>query len=363
MPQSKNRPNQPSTESTRRVRPEPFRELLGQVQKEIDRRLDEQLARELERDSNVAVEVKAMLSALRALCSRGGKRLRPALVMVGYRASKARVRGELVYRVGVALELIQAYFLIHDDWIDGDLVRRGGPSVHAALSRRFRNEHIGASSAILAGDYAAALATGILASLDLPAPAAGRVLRAFSEMQLHAVAGQQMDLMAKSKDIELAYVLKTGSYTVHGPLLLGALLAGAPASVERCLGRLARPLGVSFQLRDDLLGAFGDPKLTGKPLGNDLTAGKRTLLVMEALKRARPAGRRVLKSVLGNAQAELALVKQALDVIESSGARHAIEQRVTELAAEARAALGPELTRDGRQLLEGAIQALSERAT
>src|SRR5262245_15143459 len=136
-----------------------------------------------------------MVSAVAELSRRGGKRLRPALAVLGFRAVRSRAHLDTALDAGVALELLQAYFLIHDDWMDGDSVRRGGPSVHALLTERLGSERLGAASAILAGDYAQALALEVLASLDVEAEIASRVLAAFAEMQLAAVAGQQIDLV------------------------------------------------------------------------------------------------------------------------------------------------------------------------
>lgn len=338
-----------------------FLTLLSTVQREIDGRLATYLERRIAEASGLAPEVGLMVRALSDLCRRGGKRLRPALLVAGFRAVEPRKSLALAYQAGVALELLQAYFLIHDDWMDGDVTRRGGPTVHAFLSRRLRDEHKGAASGILAGDYAAALGLQVLSELSLTGPLAQRSLAAFAEMQLAAVAGQQIDLVARAKDIEAGYALKTGSYTVHGPLKLGAILAGGSARTLRTLEQVAAPLGVGFQLRDDLLSAFGEPSRTGKPLGNDLRAGKRTLLLIEALKRARGAERALLRRVVGNSKAKEGELRRALAVLDDCGARAAIEARVAVLRERALDALGSGVTAEGTALLTGAIQALTER--
>lgn len=337
-----------------------FLSLLASVQKQVDARLGEFLDHRVEQAATLGPEVREMVAALGDLSRRGGKRLRPALLMAGFRAASRR-DSSAALDAGVALELLQSYFLIHDDWMDGDLMRRGGPSVHALLSRSLRDAHKGAASAILAGDYAAALALEVLARLRVPRVTGAAVFSAFAEMQLSAVAGQQIDLVGKARDIEAAYELKTGSYTVYGPLRLGAILGGGSPRLLSKLERLSRPLGVGFQLRDDLLSAFGDPKRTGKPLGNDLKAGKRTLLLAEALRRARGKDKTLLASVVGNARAKDSAVKNALSVMDACGARAWVEARVTTLAEQARAELGAGITAEGNALLEGAISALTER--
>lgn len=304
-----------------------------------------------------------MVRELSDLCRRGGKRLRPALLSAGFRAVRPRGSLEIALDASLSLELLQAYFLIHDDWMDGDVERRGGPTVHAALTRRLKSEHQGSASAILAGDYAAALAQELLSELPLRPGVLSPVLGCFAEMQLSAVAGQQIDLLARAKNIEQAYALKTGSYTVRGPLRLGALLGGASAATLAALDRFSEPLGIAFQLRDDLLNVFGDPKVSGKRLGGDLRAGKRTLLTMEALLRTRGAERRILERVLGNPRARAADLHRACEVLERSGARARVEARIVTLSERALGALGGRIPEPGRTLLAGAVAALAFRGT
>lgn len=339
----------------------PFLELLAELQPAVDARLAAYLDDRVRQSKRLGPEVGEMVTALSDLCRRGGKRMRPALVVAGFRSANPRGKLKTVLAAGVALELLQAYFLIHDDWMDGDVVRRGGPTVHTWLSKRLGDAQMGAAAAILAGDYAQALAVDVLASLKLESEQATRVFATFAEMQLAAVAGQQIDLVGTARDVEAAYELKTGSYTVHGPLKLGAILAGASPRALKTLERVARPLGIGFQLRDDLLSAFGDPKRTGKPLGNDLKSGKRTVLLIEALRRTRGARRSSIQRVLGNAKATPAQLQRALTVIDDSGARAAVEARVSELAKQARSELGNAISPQGTELLQGAISALTER--
>jgi geranylgeranyl diphosphate synthase type I len=302
-----------------------------------------------------------MVSAVRELTLRKGKRLRPALVAVGLRAADAHAAVRPAVEVGAALELLHTYLLIHDDWMDDDAVRRGGPTVHVLLTRRFRNERMGHASAILAGDYALSLATETLARLRVPDERLRSLLLCFSEMHEHAVLGQELDISGTSPGPEAAYVLKTASYSVRGPLRLGALLGGARKATLRALDRFATPVGVAFQLRDDLLSAFGNPRETGKPLGGDLRSGKRTPLVLQASRDARGRDRATLSRVLGNLRATDADVRRALDVIRRTGAKDAVEARIDELVRRGLRALGPAISREGRELLIGAALALTAR--
>ncbi|HEX3777132.1 MAG TPA: polyprenyl synthetase family protein [Polyangiaceae bacterium] len=338
-----------------------FAALLPTVQTEVEIRLRGFLETRLDIARRHGPEVLEMVSAVRDLCLRGGKRFRPALLAAGYRATDEKAALEPALDAGVALELLQAYLLIHDDWMDGDLVRRGGPAVHAQLAKRFRSQHKGEASGVLAGDYASAVALEALSQVEMRRAAAPAAMACFAEMQLDAIAGQQLDVIGGEYDVELAYQLKTGSYTVRGPLRLGAILAAASPSTLRTLDRFALPVGVAFQLRDDLLSAFGEPKQTGKPLGNDLRAGKRTALLVAGLKLARGKELRALRHAVGNRSASEREVRTALGVLESTGARAAIEARVDELSAAGLRALKTGVTRQGALLLAGAAEALTTR--
>lgn len=340
----------------------PFVAMLEEIRQDINARLGGFLDAKLDAAEPYGAEVLEMVSATRDLCLRGGKRLRPALLVAGYRAASATAELEPALDAGVALELLQAYFLIHDDWMDRDTVRRGGPAVHALLAKRFRSQRIGHASGILAGDYAAALAAEALSRVDIKPAYAPRVFSNFARMQLDAVTGQQLDLIGRARDVEKTYELKTGSYTVRGPLRVGALMAGASPRVITTLDRFALPIGVAFQMRDDLLSAFGDPSQTGKPFGSDLKSGKRTALLLAALRRARGRDHRTLKSVVGNARATDAQIRRAVDVLERSGARQVIEERIDELYASALVALrARRITPEGKELLVGAARALTAR--
>ena len=299
----------------------PFVALLSSVQKDIDARLEGFFADKLELVSTHGREVSAMVASLARLSLRGGKRLRPALLVAGYRVVLPEADIEQALDAGLALELLHTYLLVHDDWMDGDSLRRGGPTVHAELAKRFKNEHRGHSSAILAGDFAAGLAIEVLARVHTPEAHSSALFQAFAEMQQHAILGQQLDIAATENDPEEAYALKTGSYTVRGPLRLGALLAGAKPSTLKALDGFSAPVGIAFQLADDLLSAFGNPGATGKALSNDIRAGKRTPLVLEALRKARGRDRAHLTKAFGKARATQAEVERALAVLASTGAK------------------------------------------
>jgi geranylgeranyl diphosphate synthase type I len=339
-----------------------FPELLSAVKDDVDRELVAIWDAVLREHAARGAAVLRPLEAAQALCVRGGKRLRAALVVVGHRLGGGDGRA---LAACCAVELLQAYFLIHDDWMDGDRLRRGVPAVHAALEGAFGSEHLAAAGAVLAGDYALALATRALGRAEVPEGRWPRILARCAQMQLDAVIGQQLDVLGDGSNLEEVYRLKTASYTVLGPLQLGLELCPTRDDGGHMLDALeafAVPLGIAFQLRDDLIGAYADPVVTGKPRGGDLRAGKRTLLVSLALARRGSEAERLLSSVLGNARASDIDIERTLAALEACGARAEVEQRIAALRRDASAALdGGGWSPQARALLDGLQGALLDR--
>ncbi|WP_394839181.1 polyprenyl synthetase family protein [Pendulispora rubella] len=340
-----------------------FERLSGRVRPRVEAELEACLDAMLDRAQGYGPPVAATVAALRALVLRGGKRFRPILLAGAYEACGGEGGADRVAMAGVALELLQAYLLTHDDWMDDDDTRRGGPTVHAALREAFGSPRAGAVSAVLAGDLTVSYAQRALLAVRGPAE---RMVDAFSEfvrMQVDVVYGQLIDVHAEAPDraaVEVMHDLKTSSYTVRGPIALAAALAGAPVDVRTALERFAVPLGIAFQLRDDLLGTFGDSATTGKSSDGDLRKGKRTSLVVELL--AVPGSRGILDRVLGRADADPADVARVMARMVESGARARVEDRLAALLAEASAALdAAPIEAEARDALHGAVLALGVR--
>jgi geranylgeranyl diphosphate synthase type I len=336
-----------------------FAELLAEVRPEIERRLARAWAVELRAVRGRGPDVESMALAARDLTMRGGKRFRAALVAAAHLGVAPRAALGPALDAGAALELLQTYLLAQDDWIDGDATRRGGPSVHAALAERLGDARLGDVSAILASDLTWGLALRTLASVELSPKRVVAAIELLASVHRDVVVGQQLDVLGRAEDVEAMHALKTGSYTVRGPLLLGATLAGAPPATMRSLERYAAPLGVAFQLRDDLLGAFGTTAETGKPLGGDLRTGKRTAVLAEAEVRLDAAGRRAIDRVLGRADASDEEIVAATGALGACGAREAVTTRLGKLcdrsgALAARLPLAPR----ARAALAGAAEAL-----
>lgn len=338
-----------------------FDALLGRVRPRIEQQLAQWLDGRVGEARAHGSEVEAVATAVRQLTLRGGKRLRAALVGAAYEACGGEGGAEAVTGAGVSLELLQTYFLVHDDWMDGDDVRRGGPSVPAMMRVRFDRTRADAMT-ILAGDLAAAWARRALLEVPL---APDRLVLAASELarvEEDVVEGQVLDVGGHARDareVETVHRLKTSSYTVRGPIVMGARLAGAADGQVSALAEFAEPLGVAFQLRDDLLGVFGSADTMGKPAGSDLTAGKRTAVVVHALAEGLEYE---LGRVFGRRDAPATDVRLVTASLEASGVRARIEKRIEDLVGAAHGALErTALTPKWRALLASAAHALTNR--
>jgi geranylgeranyl diphosphate synthase, type I len=335
---------------------------LEGVAERVNAQLERLLADKRAEARKVSPHAEDLVDAVSELTLRGGKRLRPATAYAAFRAVAGKQHdGAGLLPLAMALELLQTYLLIQDDWMDGDDQRRGGPSVHAAFARARGHVHLGASLAILAADLAAGMAWELLASAPFPDHRVREAFTAFGKMHEDVVYGQQLDLLGH-EDIALVHHLKTGSYTVRGPLRLGALLGDAKPEQLAALERFGTPLGLAFQLRDDLLGAFGDRSRTGKPVGIDLRVGKHSALIAEARRSFSSAERARFDQAFGNAAASDQAVDEAHAAFLGSGARDRIETRLASLADEAQAALeGAPLQPEGVALLADLASRLIQR--
>ena len=277
---------------------------------------------------------------------RGGKRLRPLFAYWGYRAvtpSPGDPVDDEILRLFSALELLHACALVHDDVIDDSATRRGMPTAHVHFAELHRDrgwrgsaDQFGRSAAILLGDLSLVWADDIVAEVNLPPDGQRRVQRVWSDIRTEVLGGQYLDIVAESSGAHsIASAMnvntyKTASYTVSRPLQMGAAAAADRPDVQAAFHDLGNDLGVAFQLRDDVLGVFGDPAVTGKPSGDDLRSGKRTVLLAEAVERAGqsdPAAAELIRSSIGTDLSDTQ-VRELCSVIESVGALAAVEDRI-----------------------------------
>ncbi len=347
---------------------------LDAVKENVEGQLDDFLQQKIAEAARIAPGAEELVRILREFTLRGGKRLRAALVHYGYRCFCDR-ETETVCRVAMCLEFVQSFLLIHDDVIDEDDTRRGGWTVHrhyADLHReRYRRRdpnHFGESMAILCGDLALSLANEILGTLYLETKVRSALLNRMNRMIRLAIYGESLDVLSEvaekvsEEEILLIGMLKTASYTVAGPLQMGAILGGAGSEDLERLSRYAIPLGNAFQVQDDILGLFGDAERLGKPVGSDIREGKRTFLILRALEKASSEQRDFLERMVGNRDVTEADVEAIRRLVVETGALDACRELSRRLVEEARKALeGCGWREEGVAFLEEAIGFMVER--
>ncbi|MFG1926693.1 polyprenyl synthetase family protein [Cryptosporangium sp. NPDC048952] len=324
--------------------------------------------------ARVGDELSDLDGPLQASVLAGGKRLRPLFAYWGARAAGAPDDESLI-RAAASLELLHAFALIHDDVMDGSDLRRGRPAAHRALAATHRAagwhgdpDRFGSAAAILLGDLLLVLSEQMLASAGLPAPAALRTRDVFASMRLELMAGQYLDISAPTRGgvpLERALRIaqyKSGKYTVEAPLHLGAAIADAPTAVIDAYTAFALPIGEAFQLRDDLLGVFGDSDVTGKPSGEDLREGKQTVLIAATREQASDGGRALLAERLGDPDLDDAGVSALRELIVDCGARDRVETMIAERFTHALAVLeAAPLTTEGCAALRALAVAAVDR--
>jgi geranylgeranyl diphosphate synthase type I len=342
-------------------------------------RLDAALSEFLASAAPELNEIGEELAPLTEMATRfvldGGKRLRPAFCYWGARAVGAP-DSDAIVRAAASLELLQACALVHDDVIDRSATRRGQPSVH----EQFAAVHVdrawvgdpadfGEATAILLGDLFLVWSATMFATSGVGDAALSRARPIGDAMRVELMAGQFLDVVEQARgggSVERALRVarfKAAKYTVERPLHVGAALGDGSAEALAAFTGYGIPLGEAFQLRDDLLGVFGDPAVTGKPAGDDLREGKRTVLIALAVEAASPAGRETLTRHLGDPDLDDAGVEALRAVVTSGGAAAAVEAMITSRVETAIAALATtELESTARDALISLAGAATRRS-
>lgn len=339
------------------------------VHRRVESRLVDFLVGKLSAGTQGSAE-RTLVGPVADLVLAPGKRLRAVLCYWGWRGAGGPDCAGIV-TAAAALELLHGMALIHDDVIDHSLVRRGLPALHEhfADAHRAARWHgpatdFGRSAAILAGDLCAVWADTLLRESRLPRAALLRAAPVYDAMREQAIHGQYTELVEQARggtSVAAASSVaagKTAASATTGPLLFGAALAGAGEQLVHAYRGFAEPLGIAFQLRDDLIGTFGDPSLTGKPAGDDLRDGKPTLLLATARARGGEEVSARLDRLLPAATPTA--LREVRRIFVATGARREIERRIAELARQARAALGPApLPREARQALVALVAVMT----
>jgi len=331
--------------------------------------------------AEIGEELNPLVSAVGALLQ-GGKRLRAAFLYWGYRAGGGP-DSEAVIRAATSMEFFQAAALLHDDVMDDSDTRRGMPAAHRRLAQEHAaagwagsGDRFGIAGAILGGDLCLIWSDELLTTSGWSATELARARPVFDRMRTQLMGGQFLDVLEAARGWDelstqeqiararrvIRY--KSAKYSIEHPLLIGAAAAGVTTSDHDALSAYGLDLGEAFQLRDDLLGVYGNPAQTGKPAGDDLREGKRTVLVALTLDQADPVTVGLFDKLLGAPGLAESQVTELRDLITASGAPERVEQMILDLTASARAALqtATGLTGEGREALDALIDVSTARS-
>lgn len=318
-----------------------FTNFLARTKAEIETACDEYFKDLLE-----ATKEKPFIeAALRDLHNQnqGGKRLRGALIKLGEIIAGVEETPNCK-NIAMAYEIFQTAILIHDDIIDKSETRRGKKTIHASESE----PHFGISRAICIGDYGLFLANKILAESGLSSEILAKVFRLFSEIQLKTLEGEIMDVSLPSFPIDITaeydeysrvvrgiYESKTAWYTLAGPIMLGAICGGASEELLNLLRDITLPLGMAFQIKDDMLGVFASEKVLGKPALSDIIEKKQTVLYGYAQKHATPEQKLRLKKSYGNPCANSSDLETVREIFIATGAKNFVEIEILRFSQKA----------------------------
>lgn len=307
-------------------------DIIKDYQTRINKELEKYFIKKIKQFERIGPLAKEALTLLRDFTMQSGKRIRAISVNAGYLATGGK-NEKAILQASTSIELIHSFLLIHDDIIDRDTLRRGGPTIHQYYENKtFRlfpsskSSHLGTSMAIVLGDVSCGLGYEILSLCQqLPPNNILKAINKMGEILRLTASGEMLDIMlstkkkVKEEEILKIYRLKTASYTIEGPLHLGCSLAGGNKSYFKALSKYGIPLGVAFQIQDEALDIFGNSQKLGKPLGSDFRERKMTILLLKALKFASKKQRRVLESMFGR-KITSRDIKKARQIFTQTGA-------------------------------------------
>lgn len=277
----------------------------------------------------------------------GGKRLRGALTVLGYQMFGGQNYEEIL-KASLAIEIVHSFFLVQDDIMDQDELRRGKPTVHMKYQKEY-GLHYGTSMALVVGDEGLFLAYYLLSSLKLDPGKVLKALKYFNEVGTEVGIGQALDLTYErekkytEEDVLRVHRYKTAEYSIVAPLCVGAILAGADESKLAAIKDFGIPVGVAFQLRDDELGMFSTREVLGKAVDSDLKAGKVTLLIVKALENADQKDKEFLEKVYGDRNISTEDAERVREIIKKVGAPEYSQKKSQDLVEEGKRFI-PEVT-------------------
>ena len=350
-------------------------ELLKKYKKTVDPLLRDYFSRKMKQAEKIDPLAKEIIKTVADFTLADGKRIRPAMVYYGYLAAGGEDNKNIL-EASLAIELVHSFLLIHDDIIDRDQTRHGIPTIHEKykkigkrLSPEKDENHFGNSIAIIVGDSASAMANEIMFNTKFPAETVIRALDKLQDIVYVTIPGEMMDVIMEYKgetteeEILRMFEGKTSRYTFEGPLHLGAVLAGKDEKTLEDFTAYSLPLGKAFQLRDDILGVFGDEKKLGKPVGSDVIEGKQTLLYLKAYEKADGEQKKKLKKYLGKADLNKEELEEFRQIIKDTGSLEYSQEMSEKFVEESLSALESiDFKKDeARVFLEGIARYIIER--
>ncbi|MCC7543355.1 polyprenyl synthetase family protein [bacterium] len=300
---------------------------IKRIKTSIDGELAKLWDKKIDEAAKIDAQYKRLLSEMKKFSLRGGKRLRPYLVSLGYEVAGGKHEKDAI-QLGVAWELYHLFAVIHDDIMDQDDQRYGGPNIAGAYRRLLRRRLTDSQTelharnvALLAGDIALGMSHEVIDTMSVDIELRAQLKKELNQLHFHLAAGQQLDDLASTEahlkidKIKKIYMLKTARYSMITPLRSGAILAGGNPTILNILGRYGLHAGIAYQIVDDLIGMFGTTREIGKPNISDLREGKRTLLMHYGFQFADDTQTTILKKFFGNTsvtQNDLKLVRKIL---------------------------------------------------
>lgn len=347
---------------------------LERFKKEVDKELEIYLDKTIKNAQKQDVVVADALRYVKKVILSAGKRIRPAFMYYGYLAVGGTEKQKIIH-ASISIELVHMYLLIHDDIMDRDNTRHGMDTVHykyEKLGKRFFKdgdlEHFGRSMAIIIGDMIGAFGNQVVYDSKFNADLIMQALSRLQSIIAMTVIGQSQDIFIEYKkdateaDIMRMYENKTAKYTIEGPLQLGATLGGASDDERKALSAYAIPIGIAFQIQDDILGIFGSEKKLGKKVGSDIEEGKQTILVAKAKEFGTKSQKTALKNILGKKDLTRQDIKEFQKIITETGSLKYANEMARNLIIKGDKALeGMKIQKEAKDFLAGIAQYMIER--
>lgn len=351
-----------------------FKNKLAEIKGKIDKEIGIFFNKAIEEGKKRDLVITDALKYAKTLTLAGGKRIRPALMYYGYLGAGGKEKNKML-KAAVSIELVHTFLLIHDDIIDRDLERHGKDTVnmrYEKIGKRFfptrDPKHFGNSMAIIIGDMMAAIGNQIIFNSGFDEKLIMKALFDLQSIVSYTVVGQVKDLYieyrnkATEKDVLEMYEYKTAKYTIEGPLHLGAVLGGSDEKILKGISNYSIPIGIAFQIQDDILGIFGNQKKLGKKVGSDIEEGKITLLVVKARERADKEQRKMLEKLLGKRDLNFNDIKNFRNIITETGSLEYAENMARKYINEGKKELDKlEIKKEARDFLMGMADYMVQR--